>query len=203
MLLLVLKNACISFVATAFVIPQKNGYLEASYSLCMPIPTTNIMPDTAHRFYSAFQRLNAEDMVACYQPNAEFEDPGFGKLVGEEVFWMWRMLCANAKEFNLTFEVLEQNDAFARIHWEVQYTFSRTNRKVHNCIDASMDLENGLIKRHIDVFPLRTWAAQALGWQGRLLGGTGFFKKKLQAQTQKTLQRYRAKHDPTFSNLSF
>ena len=154
---------------------------------------------TAHQFYSAFQRLDAEAMVACYQPDAQFEDPAFGVLHGEDIFWMWRMLCANATDFELRFEILEQNDSYARVYWEAEYTFSRTGRRVHNRITAAIDLENGLIKRHIDSFNLRAWAGMALGWQGKLLGGTAFFKRKLHQQTQHTLARYRAKHDPTYT----
>lgn len=157
------------------------------------------MTDIAHQFYSAFQRLDAEAMVAFYHPGVFFEDPGFGPLHGEEAAWMWRMLCANAQDFKLRFEILEQSDALARVYWEADYTFSRTGRTVNNKITANMTLEDGLIKRHTDAFNLHKWAGQALGWQGKLLGGTGFFKRKLHQQTQQMLNRYRSKNDPTYS----
>ena len=34
------------------------------------------------RFYQAFQRLDAEAMVACYSPDVVFSDPAFGTLRG-------------------------------------------------------------------------------------------------------------------------
>lgn len=155
------------------------------------------MPHTAQQFYQAFQQQDAEGMIACYHPEATFEDPAFGPLQGEDLFWMWRMLCANAQDFALQFEVLEATDAQAKVHWEAQYTFSQTGRRVHNRIDATLDLKDGKIVRHIDQFNLWTWAGQALGWKGRLLGGTAFFKRKLHQQTNRTLAKYRAKNDPT------
>lgn len=174
--------------------------LQIGYLTALDSSTYVIMTDIAHQFYSAFQRLDAEPMVALYHPEVYFEDPGFGPLHGADAAWMWRMLCANAQDFELRFEVLEQTDTHAKTHWEADYTFSRTGRRVHNRITAEMTIEDGLITRHIDTFNLRTWAGQALGWQGKLLGGTNFFKRKLHQQTNHMLQRYRSKNDPTFSN---
>lgn len=159
-----------------------------------------MMTNIAHQFYSAFQRLEAEPMVALYHPEVYFEDPGFGPLHGADAAWMWRMLCANAQDFELRFEVLEATDTHTKTHWEADYTFSRTGRRVHNRITAEMTIEDGLITRHIDAFNLHTWAGQALGWQGKLFGGTNFFERKLHQQTIGMLQRYRSKNDPTFSN---
>ena len=50
--------------------------------------------------------------------------------------------------------------------------------------------DSGLIIKHTDVFDLHRWAGQALGWKGKLLGGTGFFQKKLHAQTAEMLDRF-------------
>ena len=37
-------------------------------------------------------------------------------------------------------------------HWEADYTFSATKRKVHNVVDARFELRDGLIVKHTDVF---------------------------------------------------
>jgi hypothetical protein len=47
--------------------------------------------------------------------------------------------------------------------------------------------KDGKIIKHTDSFDLRKWAAQAMGLQGGLLGGTGLFRKKLQGQTNQLL----------------
>ena len=48
------------------------------------------------RFYQAFQRLDAEAMVACYSPDVHFSDPVFTDLNGQEAGDMWRMLASRA-----------------------------------------------------------------------------------------------------------
>ena len=55
-------------------------------------------------FYSAFQRLDAEAMAACYTDDVVFSDPAFGELRGRDAGDMWRMLTTRAKDFSLTFD---------------------------------------------------------------------------------------------------
>ena len=151
---------------------------------------THNMDSTAliTQFYTAFQQLDAEAMAACYHKDVVFTDPAFGTLKGTHAANMWRMLCANQKDKGLKVEFSRITDHSA--HWEAQYIFSKTERKVHNKIDATFAFKDGLIIEHTDQFNLHKWATQAMGIQGFLLGGTGFFRKKLQAQTNKLLARY-------------
>lgn len=137
-------------------------------------------------FYKAFQQLDAETMVSYYHDDIVFTDPGFGTLHGEDAKNMWRMLCERAQNFTLTYSKVTPNSA----HWEPTYIFSTTQRKVHNIIDASFEFKDGKIIRHIDDFNLHRWARQALGFKGKLLGGTLFFQKKLQRQTKTILAKY-------------
>lgn len=44
------------------------------------------------KFYSAFQRLDAETMASCYASDIQFSDPVFTNLQGNEAADMWRML---------------------------------------------------------------------------------------------------------------
>jgi len=141
------------------------------------------------KFYTAFQNLDAETMASCYHPNVEFEDPGFGKLKGTHASNMCRMLCRNSTDLKLTFDSITDNSA----HWEDIYTFSQTGRKVHNIIDAKFEFKDGLISKHTDDFNLHSWAKQALGFKGLVLGGTSFFKKKLHLQTGKLLAKFERK----------
>ena len=147
------------------------------------------MKETIEKFYSAFQHRDAQTMNGCYHEDVVFEDPGFGVLKGDDARAMWSMLCQNAKDFRLEYSNLTQNSA----HWEAWYTFSRTGRRVHNIIDAQFEFEGNKIIKHTDHFNLHRWASQAMGWQGRLLGGTGFFKKKLHQSTRKLLDDFKAK----------
>ncbi len=143
-------------------------------------------------FYSAFQNRDAETMVRLYSDHITFEDPAFGELKGEEAKDMWRMLCANAKDLKVTFEILEEQGNMVKAHWEAIYTFSRTGRRVHNKIDTTILLENGLILDHRDSFSLWQWSSQALGVAGWLLGWSGSFRKKFNNETRKLLAAYRS-----------
>ena len=80
-----------------------------------------------------------------------------------------------------------------RAHWDARYTFSATGRKVLNRIDASFEFRDGLIVRHVDRFPFWTWARQALGAPGLLLGWSGFLRAKVRATAAKNLAAFKAK----------
>jgi len=141
-------------------------------------------------FYTGFSELDAEKMISCYHKDIVFEDPAFGKLEGANAGKMWKMLCKNAKNFKIEFSQINATDQNGSAHWEAWYTFSKTGRNVHNSIDAQFEFKDGKIIRHIDHFDLHRWASQAIGWKGKLLGGTNFFKKKLQQQTNRLLDKF-------------
>jgi ketosteroid isomerase-like protein len=150
------------------------------------------MTDVITKFYTAFNNLDANTMCACYHDDIVFEDPAFGVLNGNDAKAMWQMLCESQKGKNFSVEVsnIQANDEEGSAHWEAHYNFSKTGRKVHNKIDATFQFKDGLISKHTDVFNLHQWAKQAMGFKGFILGGTGFFKSKLQKQTNYLLAKY-------------
>ena len=139
-------------------------------------------------FYQAFHQLDANKMTSYYHKDIVFKDPAFGILRGKEANTMWQMLCATQKGKDFKVEASNITDNSA--HWEAHYTFSKTGRKVHNKIDATFEFKDGLIIKHTDNFNLHNWAKQAIGFKGWLLGGTGFFRKKLQSQTNYLLHKF-------------
>ncbi|GGI57306.1 nuclear transport factor 2 family protein [Winogradskyella haliclonae] len=147
-------------------------------------------------FYTAFANLDAEAMANCYHKDIVFEDPAFGVLHGEHAKNMWRMLCASqkGKDFIVTFSNIEINENIASAKWEAKYNFSKTRKRVHNKISAQFQFKDGLIIKHVDTFNLHRWASQAFGFKGKLIGGTSFFKKKLQKQTHTLLSQYETKN---------
>ena len=153
------------------------------------------MKSTIEKFYAAFNDLDAEAMAACYHEDIVFEDPAFGELKGEQAKNMWRMLCSSqkGKDFRVEASQIESNDQTGSAHWEAHYDFSQTKRRVHNKIDAKFEFKDGLIIKHVDVFDLYRWSKQALGFKGVMIGWTGFFKKKLHAQTHRLLAKFEAK----------
>ncbi|KNX79597.1 ketosteroid isomerase [Pseudomonas sp. 250J] len=138
------------------------------------------------RFYQAFQRLDAEAMVACYSEDIVFSDPVFGTLRGRDAGDMWRMLTARAKDFTLTFDDVRSDGA----HWVATYLFSQTGRVVVNDIQARFVIRDGLICQHDDTFGLWRWARQALGMPGVLLGWTPMLQNKVRHQAFKGLRAF-------------
>ncbi len=147
-------------------------------------------------FYTAFTKLDAEAMVKNYHQNLVFIDPAFGVLQVNRAKNMWRMLCDSQKnkDFRITFSDITYDGKIAHAKWEAFYTFSQTGRKVHNKVIATFEFENGLIIKHTDTFNIHTWARQAFGLKGLLLGNTSFFKSKLQTTTNKLIDKYIAKN---------
>jgi hypothetical protein len=128
--------------------------------------------DLITRFYSSFQKLDGEAMVACYAPTVRFSDPVFPGLEGERAKDMWRMLCGRAADLKIEFSNVSADDAHGSAHWEAHYSFGPKKRKVHNIIDAHFHFANGLITGHFDSFSFWRWSRQAIGPAGLLLGWT-------------------------------
>lgn len=150
---------------------------------------------TIESFYTCFGRRDAEGMIACYAPEVEFSDAVFTDLKGEEVGAMWRMLAERAKDIRIEASGISADDTTGRAHWDAYYTFSATGNKVVNRIDATFTFRDGKIIRHVDRFDLHTWAGQALGLKGKLLGWTPFVQKAIRANADKGLRAYMARHD--------
>lgn len=150
----------------------------------------------ANRFYEAFARGDAAAMAACYHPDATFEDPAFGPLDREGACAMWAMLVGRATDLAITHRVVTEGDAVV-VRWDARYTFTRTGRPVLNHIEATLTLEDGLIRTHRDRFSFWAWARQAFGPAGLILGWTPWFQAKVRAEALRGLAAHRAKREST------
>lgn len=155
------------------------------------------MSDANHalitRFYQAFQRLDAEAMVACYSDDVVFSDPAFGTLRGKDAGDMWRMLTTRAKDFSLTFDSVRADERTGGAHWVATYLFSQTGRIVVNDIQARFVIRDGKICEHHDSFDLWRWSRQALGVKGLLLGWTPLLRDKVRGQALKGLRAFQGR----------
>ena len=143
------------------------------------------------RFFTAFQKLNAAEMNACYSDDVAFYDPMFELLKGEEAKAMWEMLCQNARDFSLQYDSIKNlDDGYYTCKWTASYTFSKTGRRVVNMCKAHMKIENGLITEHSDGWSIHKWSAQAFGLKGKLLGWAGFFRRKLKNTAKRNLMHF-------------
>ena len=146
------------------------------------------------KFYTAFSRHDASAMAECYHADIQFQDPVFGKLKGNEVAKMWKMLIERSKgNLKIEFSDIEVDSESGSAKWVATYHFSKTNRKVVNVIHADFNFQDGLIIRHTDTFDLWKWSRQAFGFKGLLLGWTGFMQRKIQQQAISSLAQYAKK----------
>ena len=151
-----------------------------------------------NNFYSAFAKLDADTMAACYAPGAVFDDEVFSLRGPEQVGGMWRMLCDATRAkgldvWKLEYSNIEADARSGKVHWEAHYRFSATGRMVHNVIDGVFEFnEQGLISRHRDRFNFWSWSQQALGTPGLLLGWTPFLRNKVKATAATNLKKYLA-----------
>lgn len=145
------------------------------------------------RFYEGFGRRDAEAMVACYHRDIEFTDPVFPDLKGDQVGDMWRMLAARATDLAVRFKVKEVDDRRGAAHWDADYTFAKTGRKVNNRIDAEFEFKDGLISWHRDDFDFWRWSRMAVGTPGWLLGWTPIIRTSVRKQAAEGLAAFRAK----------
>jgi ketosteroid isomerase-like protein len=142
------------------------------------------------RFYEAFGRRDHGAMAACYAPDATFTDPVFRDLRGNEVRAMWRMLCERGTDLEIAYRDVEADGDRGSAHWDADYTFSATGRRVHNSIDARFVFREGLIGEHVDSFGLWAWTRQALGPVGLLLGWSPPIQGRVRAQARENLDRF-------------
>jgi len=148
------------------------------------------------RFYDSFARRDAEGMLACYADDVKFSDAVFVDLDDAEARAMWRMLCGRASDLRIATTSIAADDRHGSADWVADYTFSRSNRPVHNRVHAEFDFAGGLIVRHRDSFDLWRWAGMALGPVGKLLGWLPPFQKKIRGNARAGLHAYMQRKVP-------
>ncbi|BCL80098.1 ketosteroid isomerase [Ktedonobacteria bacterium brp13] len=149
------------------------------------------------KFYTCFQQRDTDGMVACYHPEIVFSDPVFQTLKGERAAAMWRMLIGRSKDIEISFADIQADEQQGVAHWEARYTYSATDHKVHNIVNARFRFQEGSILVHQDTFNIEKWAAQALGISGRLLGWTPFMQQTIRRKASQTLDAYIEKQHVT------
>ena len=142
------------------------------------------------RLYTAFDAKNAAGMAACYHPDVTFTDPAFGSLRGWKAAAMWHMLIERGTDLRMEHSRVQATDHTGSAHWEAWYTFSITQRSVHNIIDASFRFQAGRIIEPTDVFDFWRWSRQALGAPGIFLGWSGMLSAKVNKTANQGLESW-------------
>jgi ketosteroid isomerase-like protein len=165
---------------------------KALYLICAE-KTKSIMNNNElliQKFYTCFQNKDYKGMQNCYADNAIFSDAVFVNLNAAQVKAMWQMLITRGKDLQLEFKNINADEKSGSAEWTATYTFSATGKKVINHIHADFLFEDGKISKHTDSFNFYTWAKQALGPAGVLLGRTSFFKNKIRKTAIRSLDNF-------------
>ena len=149
------------------------------------------MEQLINTFYTAFAKVDWQTMADCYHADVQFSDEAFVGLKGKEVGAMWRMLIERSNSnLIIHFSNVQASAEKGTADWVAEYVFSATGRKVINHIHAEFEFKDGKIWKHTDSFNLHKWASQAMGLKGQLLGGFGFFRKKVQQTARISLLKF-------------
>lgn len=148
---------------------------------------------TIRRLYEGLNRHDGEAMAACYAPDAEFSDPVFPDLHGDQAGDMWRMLTARATDLAVEVPEAKADAQAGSARWIATYTFGTTGRRVVNRVQSAFRFDaDGLITEQRDEFGFWTWSRQALGASGLALGWTPMLRSKVRSNAATELARFRA-----------
>ena len=129
-------------------------------------------------------------MIACYHPQAAFSDPAFGRLEGNRLFAMWRMLCSRATDLQIRASEIHADDLAGSAKWQATYSFGAQKRPVHNVIEAKFVFREGKIVKHDDDFSMWKWSGMALGAPGKALGWLPPFQVYLRKRFRSQLDNF-------------
>ncbi|MHA7059303.1 nuclear transport factor 2 family protein [Aquimarina sp. M1] len=148
------------------------------------------MTELVHTFYTALSNHDAEKMVSFYHDDIVFNDPIFGELKGQTAKKMWYWLFENGKDMQIEYSNVNVNGSEGSAYWEARYSFGKEKKPVLNKVHTYFKFEDNKIIKHTDDFNLHRWAKQTMGWKGEIMGGTTYFKNKLQFKSRRMLENY-------------
>jgi len=142
------------------------------------------------RLYSSFQKRDAAGMAGCYDDEAFFEDPVFGRMPAWRARAMWRMFCEGESDLHLEVSGVTADGESGAAHWDARYTLPATKRRVVNRIDARFRFRDGRIIDHKDSFDLWRWSSMALGPRGTFLGWLPPVQAAIRTQATRRLDAF-------------
>jgi ketosteroid isomerase-like protein len=148
------------------------------------------------KFYTAFSNRDYTAMQNCYHPDATFSDAAFQNLNSKEVKAMWQMLISSSTDIKVIFSEVKGKADHGSCRWDAYYSFTQTNRKVHNIVYAQFKFKDGLIIEHRDHFDFWRWSRMALGTSGLLLGWSPMLKNKVQQSARAKLEKFMSRQFP-------
>lgn len=145
-------------------------------------------------FFRAFAKHDYATMNKFYHTEAQFSDPVFRFLQGNEIKAMWHMLCESGKDLQISHGSIGVFDNSAKVKWKAIYTFKKTGHIIHNEINSEFFLKDNLIINQFDTFNFYRWTKMALGTTGIFLGWSKMLQDKIRNNARQQLQKFIKEH---------
>ena len=154
----------------------------------------NKIENIVDTFYKALAKRDYASMSKFYHKNAQFSDPIFQHLEGNQIKAMWHMLCEAGKDLQISHSSIGVYDNSARVSWKAVYTFEKSGNIVHNEINAELFFKDSLIINHFDSFNLYRWIRMALGPTGTLFGWSSIIQQQVKTNAMQHLKKFILNH---------
>lgn len=154
----------------------------------------NKIENIVDTFYKAFAKRDFVTMNKFYHPQAQFSDPVFQHLEGNQIKAMWHMLCEAGKDLQISHGNIGVYDNSAKVSWKAVYTFAKTDNIIHNEINAEFFFQDNLIINHFDSFNFYHWMRMALGTGGTLFGWTNYLQQHVKTNAKRRLKKFILNH---------
>lgn len=148
------------------------------------------------RWFAALERLDGDQLAACYHPSASFCDPVFPDLRGERVGWRWRMLASGATDMHLDYDIRYGDERKAEVQWDARYRFAISGRPVRLQASSTFTFWDNRIVRQVDEFSFWRWSRASVGAAGLLLGWMPWVRTGAQRRARANLDAYIARARP-------
>ncbi len=114
--------------------------------------------DIANRFYTAFCSHDFDTMESLYDPDVKWKDTltSFDSRSG--TMGMWRALAAQDPSAKFSYRIVSAQGDQVVVNWLADYHLF--GNPVHNDVEATLVIKNGLIVQHTDVYSWDKWASQ-------------------------------------------
>lgn len=118
-----------------------------------------------HRFFAAVTELNHEEIAACYDEEAIFEDIAFSLVGRDRIHDMWRMIATS--DLRVIYSIERAGAGEGKARWTAKYTYrdkpEDPGRPVQNHVQSTFSIRGGRIVRQTDECNALRWGVQALG----------------------------------------
>ncbi|MDF1666876.1 MAG: nuclear transport factor 2 family protein [Planctomycetota bacterium] len=115
--------------------------------------------ETAETFYKSLVAKDIAGIRSVLSPKAEFSDPAYPHLKGNDVQSMWHLI-TESDPLSIEYKIYKVEGSTVYGGWVADYELF--GRPIHNVIKSKITVKDGKIVFHKDSFDFDRWSEQAL-----------------------------------------